>query len=154
MSNILKWSFKNALAAIAGFFCLIVVVAAFLAPVLAHLGIFQASDFTYDFLHKLCKMHGTNIFTILGHSIGICARCIGAYIAGALTLYFYLSKCKMNKVVFIIVGTLAIGEIAGEYFNLFAANDFIRLIDGFCLGAFSATLFIKILDWLEGKKGW
>lgn len=154
MSNILKWSFKNALVAIAAFFCLVVVICAFLAPVLAHLGIFQVSDVIYGFLHKLCKMHGTNIFTILGHAIGICARCIGSYIAAALTLYFYLSKCKMNKVVFIIVGTLAIGELVGEYFNLFVANDFIRLLDGFCLGAFCATIFIKILDWLEGKKGW
>jgi uncharacterized membrane protein len=83
-------------------------------------------------------MHGTNIFTILGHPIGICARCIGSYISASIVMYMYLHKFKMNKVLFIIIGTLAIGEIAGEYFALFYANDFIRLIDGFFLGAFLA----------------
>ena len=108
----------------------------------------------YDFLHRLCKMHGTNIFTILHHPIGICARCIGSYISAAIILYTYLHKFKMDKIIFIIIGTLAFGEIAAEYFNLFVTNDFIRLIDGFFLGAFLGMLFIKILDWLEGKKGW
>ena len=154
MSNILKWSFKNALVAMAAFFCIVVVICAFVAPVFAHLGIYQVSDVIYMFLHKLCKMHGTNIFTILGHPIGICARCIGGYIAAALTLHFYLSKFKMHKVVFIILGTLAIGEMIAEYYHMFVANDFIRLIAGFCFGGFCGTLFIKILDWLEGKKGW
>ena len=60
----------------------------------------------------------------------------------------------MNKIIYIIIGTLAIGEIAAEYFNLFVTNDFIRLIDGLFLGAFVAMTIIKLLDWLEGKKGW
>ena len=154
MSNILKWSFKNALIGLAGIFCVFVVICAFLAPVMAHFGVREVSSFLYDFLHKLCKMHGTNIFTILNHPIGICARCIGSYITAAIVLYSYLHKFKMNKVIFIILGTLAIGEIAAEYFNLFVTNDFIRLVSGLCLGAFLGMLLIKILDWLEGKKGW
>ena len=35
-----------------------------------------------------------------------------------------------------------------------SVNDFIRLLSGLCLGAFLGTTLIKILDWLEGKKGW
>ena len=112
------------------------------------------SNEIYAFLHKLCKVHSTNIFTIFGQPIGICARCIGSYIAASITMYMYLHKFKMNKVVFIILGTLAIGEIVAEYFALFYANDFIRLLDGFFLGSFLGMFFIKILDWLEGKKGW
>ena len=154
MSNILKWSFKNALIGLAGIFCVFVVICAFLAPVMAHFGVREVSSFLYDFLHKLCKMHGTNIFTILNHPIGICARCIGSYMSAALTLNLYIHKFKMNKIVYIILGTLAIGEIAAEYFNLFVPNDFIRLIDGLCLGSFLGMTFIKILDWLKGKKGW
>lgn len=154
MSNILKWSFKNALIGMAGMFCLVVIICAFLAPVLAHSNFAPAANVLYNFLHKLCKVHSTNIFTILHHPIGICARCIGSYISAAIILYSYLHKFKMDKVIFIILGTLAFGEIAAEYFHLFYANDFIRLIDGFCLGAFLGMLFIKILDWLEGKKGW
>lgn len=154
MSNILKWSFKNAIIGIGLWFCLIVIACAFLAPVLAHSSMSAVADNIYGFLHKLCKVHGTNIFTILGHPIGICARCIGSYIFAAIVLYTYLHKFKMSKVVFIIIGTLAIGEIIAEYFALFYANDFIRLLDGFFLGAFLGMSFIKILDWLEGKKGW
>jgi membrane-bound acyltransferase YfiQ involved in biofilm formation len=154
MSNILKWSLKNALIGLSAIFCALVIVCAFLAPVLIHSNFALAGNAVYDFLHKLCKMHGTNIFTILGQPIGICARCIGAYITGGLVLHFYLHKYKMNKVLFIIIGTLAFGEIVAEYFNLFYANDFIRLLDGFFLGAFLGMLLIKILDWLEGKKGW
>lgn len=154
MSNILKWSFKKALIGIATMFCIVVIACAFLAPVLKHSNFAPTANVLYDFLHKLCKMHGTNIFTILGYPIGICARCIGAYISAAVVMYMYLHKFKMHKVLFIIIGTLAFGEIAGEYFALFYANDFIRLIDGFFLGAFLGMFFIKILDWLEGKKGW
>lgn len=154
MSNILKWSFKNALIGIATAFCVVVIACAFLAPLLAHSNFAPTANVIYEFLHKLCKMHGTNIFTILGHPIGICARCIGSYISAAIIMYLYLHKFKMHKVLFIIIGTLAFGEIAGEYFSLFYANDFIRLIDGFFLGAFLGMFFIKILDWLEGKKGW
>ena len=79
---------------------------------------------------------------------------MGGYISGAITMYAYLHKFKMHKIVYIIIGTLAIGEIAAEYFNLFVTNDFIRLIDGLFLGAFVGMTIIKILDWLEGKKGW
>ena len=154
MSNILKWSFKNALVGMACMFCVVVIACAFLAPVLAHSNFAPAANVLYDFLHRLCKMHGTNIFTILHHPIGICARCIGSYISAAIILYTYLHKFKMDKIIFIIIGTLAFGDIAAEYFNLFVTNDFIRLIDGFFLGAFLGMLFIKILDWLEGKKGW
>lgn len=154
MSNILKWSFKNAIIGMATFFCVVVIACAFLAPVLAHSNLAPVANDIYGFLHKLCKVHSTNIFTILGHPIGICARCIGSYIAAGITMYMYLHKFKMNKVVFIILGTLAIGEIVAEYFALFYANDFIRLLDGFFLGSFLGMFFIKILDWLEGKKGW
>ena len=154
MSNILKWSLKNAIIGLSAFFCVIVIICAFLAPLLAHSNLAPAANFLYNFLHKLCKLHGTNILSILGHPIGICARCIGSYISAAIVLYSYLHKFKMHKVVFIILGTLAFGEIAAEYFHLFVANDFIRLISGFCLGAFLGMLLIKILDWLEGKKGW
>ncbi len=154
MSNILKWSLKNAIIGLSALFCVVVIICAFLAPVLAHSNFSVAANYIYDFLHKLCKMHGTNIFTILNHPIGICARCIGSYITAAIVLYSYLHKFKMNKVIFIILGTLAIGEIAAEYFNLFVTNDFIRLVSGLCLGAFLGMLLIKILDWLEGKKGW
>ena len=69
-------------------------------------------------------------------------------------MYAYLHKFKMNKVVYIIIGTLAIGEIVAEYYNLFAINEFIRLIDGLFLGAFVGMTIIKLLDWLEGKKSW
>ncbi len=154
MSNIMKWSFKNALIGLAGLFCIAVVICAFLAPLFAHSNFSAGADVLYNFLHRLCKMHGTNIFTILGHPIGICARCIGSYMSAALVLNLYINKFKMNKIVYIILGTLAFGEIAAEYFNLFVTNDFIRLIDGFCLGAFLGMTYIKILDWLEGKKGW
>lgn len=154
MSNILKWSLKKALIAIAAVFAVFVVVAAFLAPALASTNLDVVSDFLYDFLHKLCKIHGSNSFLILGHKIGICARCMGAYIAGAITLYMYLHKFKMNKVIYIIIGALGIGEIVAEYFNLFVTNEFIMLVSGLFLGSFLAMSFIKILDWLEGKKGW
>lgn len=154
MSNILKWSFKNAIIGMGMWFCVGVIACAFLAPVLLHSNFAPTAHAIYDFLHKLCKVHGTNIFTILGHPIGICARCIGAYMSAAIIMHIYLHKYKMNKVVFIILGTLAIGEMIAEYFALFYANDFIRLLDGLFLGAFLGMLFIKILDWLEGKKGW
>ena len=154
MSNILKWSFKNALIGMTGMFCAFVIFSAFLAPMFAHFGIYQVSDFLYNFLHKLCKVHGTNIFTILHHPIGICARCIGGYIAATIVLFLYLQKLKMHQVVFIMLGTLAFGEIIAEHWNFFVANDFIRLLSGFCLGAFLGMIWIKILDWLEGKKGW
>ena len=154
MSNILKWSFKNALIGMCAVFAVFVVIAAFAAPALASMKVFVVSDFLYDFLHKLCKIHGSHLFLILGHPIAICARCMGSYISAAITLYMYLHKFKMNKVVYIIIGTLALGEIAAEYFNLFVPNEFIRLVDGLFLGAFIAMTIVKILDWLEGKKGW
>ncbi len=154
MSNILKWSFKNAIIGMFAAFAVFVVIAAFAAPALASMKVFVVSDFLYNFLHKLCKIHGSSLFLILGHPIAICSRCVGGYISGAITMYSYLHKFKMNKIIYIIIGTLAIGEIAAEYFNLFVTNDFIRLIDGLFLGAFVAMTIIKLLDWLEGKKGW
>lgn len=154
MSNILKWSLKKALIAIAAFFAVFVVVSAFLAPALDSAGAGAVSSFLYDFLHTICKVHGSHSFLILGNKIGICARCMGAYITAAITLYMYLHKFKMNKVVYIILGTLGIGEMIAEYFNLFVTNDFIMLVSGLFLGAFLGMTFIKILDWLEGKKGW
>lgn len=154
MSNILKWSLKKAIIAFGAIFCAIVVVSAFLAPLLAHSNFGPAADFLYDFLHSLCNAHGSHSLLILNHPVAICARCIGAYITAAGVLYAYLHKFKMNKILFIILGTLAFGEIAAEYFNLFVTNDFIRLVSGLCLGAFLGMTLIKILDWLEGKKGW
>lgn len=154
MSNILKWSLKKAIIGFGVIFCVAVVISAFLAPLLAHSNFGEGADFLYGFLHSLCKSHDTNIFTILNHPIGICARCIGAYITAGGVLYAYLHKFSMNKILFIVLGTLAFGEIAAEYFNLFVTNDFIRLISGLCLGAFLGMALIKILDWLEGKKGW
>lgn len=154
MSNILKWSFKNALIGMGAVFCAFVVIAAFLAPALASMKVYVVSDFLYNFLHKLCKVHGSKHFLITGHAVAICARCVGGYISGFLVQHLYLHKFKMDKVIYIILGTLAFGEIAGEYFNLFYANEFVRLIDGLCLGAFLGMTFIKILDWLEGKRGW
>ncbi len=154
MSNILKWSLKNAIIGLTGFFCAVVVACAFIAPVFAYAKINVVSDFLYDFLHKLCVAHKTNIFMVLGYHIGICARCIGSYISAAITLYSYLHKFKMHKVVYIILGALSITEILLEHYHYISVNDFIRLLSGLCLGAFLGTTLIKILDWLEGKKGW
>ncbi len=153
MSNVLKWSLKKAIIAFAAMFCVAVIISAFLAPALSG-GFNAASNFLYEFLHHLCKVHGSDRFLILSHPIAICARCMGAYITAAITLYLYIHKFKMNKVVYIIIGALAIGEIAAEYFNLFVTNDFIMLISGLFLGAFLGMTLIKILDWLEGKRGW
>lgn len=154
MSNILKWSLKNAIIGLSGLFCMIVVVSAFLAPMLASMKIFMVSDFLYEYLHKLCHNYSTNSLAILGHSVAICSRCIGAYIAATITLFLFLHKFKMNKIVFIILGTVSIVEIILEHYNYIFVNDFIRLIDGLFLGAFLGMTLIKILDWLEGKKGW
>lgn len=154
MSNILKWSLKKAILAIVAVFCAVVVVCAFLAPVLAHSNLSPASDFLYNFLHSLCKVYGSHKFLILGQTVAICPRCMGAYITAAVVLYAYLHKFKMNKVVYIILGALGLGEMTAEYLNLFVTNDFIMLVSGLFLGAFLGMTLVKILDWLEGKKGW
>ncbi len=154
MANILKWSLKKAIIALSAMFCVFVVLSAFLAPVLAGAKVNVVSDFLYEFLHSICKIHGSKHFVITGFPVAICARCVGAYITAGIILYSYLHKFKMNKIVFIILGTLALGEILAEHFNLFVSNDFIRLISGLCLGGFLGMILIKVLDWLEGKKGW
>lgn len=154
MSNILKWSLKKAIIAFTALFSATVVVSAFLAPVLAGSNFNIVSDFLYNFLHKLCCKYETNSFFIMSNPVGLCARCVGAYISGAITLYSSMHKFKMRKIVFIILGVLIAVEIGCEYAGLFVANDFIRLLSGLFIGAFLGTSLVKILDWLEGKKGW
>lgn len=154
MSNILKWSLKKAVIAFAAIFCALVVLCAFLAPLTAKTELNSVSTALYNFLHKLCSVHALTVFLIKGQPVGLCARCMGAYITATITLYGYLHKFKINKVVYIILGALSLGEIAAEYFNFFVTNDFIMLVCGLILGIFLATSFVKILDWLEGKKGW
>lgn len=154
MSNILKWSLKKSIIAFGAVFSLFVAVGAFLAPVFAGLKLFPISEFLYNFLHKLCCTYETNSFFIMGNPVGMCARCAGAYITAAVTLYIYLNKYKINKIAYIILGLLCLVEISLEMCHYIHANDFIKLLSGLCLGVFIATTLIKLLDWLEGKKNW
>lgn len=154
MTNPLKYSFKKVIIIFFAFYSVFFIIGAFAAPLLAHFKMFYQADYIYALFHKSCHQDAVRCFWILGYQMAICARCLGAYIGTAVVLYSFLNKFKMNFGFFIFIAILAFGEILLEYYKVIPSDNYLRLGAGIALGLFIGTSIIKILDWLEGKKGW
>lgn len=113
--------------------------AIFLAPYLKNRGSFS-SLFVYTCFSPLCHQIPSRSFLVFGHSLAVCARCLGVYfgfLAGTVFYPFLRGFQKLRLPRIEILGALSLPvfiDAAGNLLGLWKGSNILRFSTGFLWG--------------------
>lgn len=140
------------------FFCLyslFFVVGSLLAPLMAHLGLYELSaKLTATYMFS-CHQQPTRSFWIMGYPVALCCRCLGFYIGVSLSsIAAFWQKKNLRLKYFISMLVLIIADIFSNYILKFNTGNVTRFCVGIMMGVLFTTLICYIFKHEKGNLSW
>lgn len=81
---------------IAGLYSSALFIAGMLPPVLASLNILDPASELYAFLSQTCNQNPLRSFWVFGYPLGLCGRCLGAYLGAAISSFWLARRLHLH----------------------------------------------------------
>lgn len=143
---------KKILLGLLFLYALFFVVGSTMAPICAHLGLYELSAKLTSLFMYSCHQQPTKSFWLLGYPVALCARCLGVYLGTCVSCIkeiFFLNNSfwKVNLFLFLI----ALVDLFINYILKFNTGVLPRFLSGIFIG----MMFPVVISWIDYliKKG-
>ncbi len=144
---------KNIILIILGMYSAFFVIGSVLAPVLAHLKMYEYSaNLTYLFSHS-CHQQPLKSFCLLGYPVALCCRCLGIYIGTSIFAFLNVFKnLKYNKLFIMLMILLTVIDMSINYIFKYSTGLYPRFISGISSGILIVLGIVFIFDVIEKRR--